>query len=358
MQERVNKLRELFSGEGIDAFLVTSPENRFYLTGFTGSSGSVLITDREIFLITDFRYDEQAKKQCPHCTVVMAREGIPEALQELVQNINIRILGCEGEIITYQQYTSLEEKLAAQKIKPLYGFMDSLRAVKDHDEIECIARAVELTDRAFSHVLPFIRDGVTENSLALELEFFMRKNGAEGIAFPFIVASGQRSSLPHGTATEKIISGGDLVTLDFGASLAGYNSDMTRTVVVGKADDQQKKIYSIVLEAQLAGIRAVRPGVAASEVDRAARDVIAGHGYGECFGHSTGHGLGLKIHENPRLSVKDDTELKPGMVVTVEPGIYLPGWGGVRIEDSVLVESHGVRVLSTSEKDRLLVCGL
>ena len=358
MQERVNKLRELFSGEGIDAFLVTSPENRFYLTGFTGSSGSVFITEKEIFLITDFRYDEQAKKQCPHCSIVMARDGLPEALRELAEKLNTKKLGCEGEIITYQQYTSLEEILAAREIKPLCGFMDNLRAVKDQGEIECIARAVELTDRAFSHILPLIREGVTECYLSLELEFFMRKNGAEGIAFPFIVASGQRSSLPHGTATEKIICCGDLVTMDFGASLAGYNSDMTRTVVVGKADDKQKEIYLIVLEAQMAGIRAVKPGVAASEVDRAARSVIEGYGYGESFGHSTGHGLGLKIHENPRLSEKDSTELRPGMVVTVEPGIYLPGWGGVRIEDSVLVESHGARVLSTTEKDRLIVCGI
>ncbi|MCL5057967.1 MAG: aminopeptidase P family protein [Actinobacteria bacterium] len=357
MQERVDKLRGLFPGEGIDSFLVTSPENRFYLTGFTGSSGSVLISEKEIFLVTDFRYAEQAKKQCPHCSIVMARDGIPEALQDLAGKINIRKLGCEGEIITYHQYASLEVKLADCEIKPLYGFMDNLRAVKDPGEIECIARAVDLADRAFSHILPLIKEGVTENYLSLELEFFMRKNGAEGVAFPLIVASGQRSSLPHGTATEKIISHGDLVTMDFGASLAGYNSDMTRTVVVGKADEKQKEIYGIVLEAQLAGIRAVKPGVAASDVDRAARDVIVGYGYGECFGHSTGHGLGLQIHENPRLSAKDNTGLRPGMVVTVEPGIYLPGWGGVRIEDSVLVDSHGARVLSASEKDRLIVCG-
>lgn len=357
MQERINKLRALFSGEGIDAFLVTGPENRFYLTGFTGSSGSVLVTCNEVFIITDFRYDEQAKKQSPHCSIVMVGDGLPETVQQLARQNNIKRLGCEGEVISYQQYAAIAEKLAACDLVPLYGFMDSLRAVKDKDEIDSIARAVNLADRAYSHIIPMVREGVSEKDLSLELEFFMRKSGAEGISFPLIVASGQRSSLPHGIATDKIIARGDLVTMDFGASLAGYNSDITRTLVVGEADKKQEEIYGIVLEAQLAGIRSVKPGVPASEVDRAAREVIESYGYGECFGHSTGHGLGLQIHENPRLSSRDHTELKPGMVVTVEPGIYIAGWGGVRIEDSILVDSTGPRILSSSPKEKLIVCG-
>jgi Xaa-Pro aminopeptidase len=357
LQERVNKLRELFSGEGIDAFLVTSPENRFYLTGFTGSSGSVLVTEKDVFMITDFRYDEQAQRQSPHCSVVMVGDGLPETLHVLADSNNLRKIGCEGEIISYQQHAAIGGRLAARQLKPLYGFMDSLRAIKDPSEIDCIARAAGLADQAFSHILPLVGEGVRESDLALELEFYMRKNGAGGISFPIIVASGHRSSLPHGTASDKIVARGDLVTMDFGAMLAGYHSDMTRTVVVGEADKKQREIYSIVLEAQLAGIAAVKPGVAASEVDRAARDVIANYGYGECFGHSTGHGLGLQIHENPRLSARDTTVLRAGMVVTVEPGIYIAGWGGVRIEDSVLVDMGGPRILSGSEKNRLIVCG-
>lgn len=346
----------MFNGEGIDSFLVTRPENRFYFTGFTGSSGSVLITGCDTYLITDFRYDEQAKKQSPHCQVIMASDGIAETLEELALNSSLKSMGCEGDFITYQQHKALDEKLSSCSTKPLCGFADRLRTVKDQGEIELINNAVRLADRAFRHILPYLRIGVKEKDIALELEFYMRKNGAEGISFPTIVASGHRSSLPHGTASDKVIAGGDLVTMDFGALMEGYNSDITRTIVMGKPDKKQEHIYNIVLEAQLAGIGAIKPGIPASEVDRAARGVIARHGYGEYFGHSTGHGLGLQIHENPRLSAKDDTILRPGMVVTVEPGVYLPGWGGVRIEDSVLVTSHGARVLSESEKDRLIIC--
>ncbi|MHB8157602.1 MAG: M24 family metallopeptidase, partial [Desulfocucumaceae bacterium] len=251
-----------------------------------------------------------------------------------------------------------EDRFGGREVRPLYGFPDALRSVKDEEEIEKIIQAATLSDRAISYIIPFIKEGASERDIALEIEFYMRKQGAEGVAFPFIIASGARSSLPHGIASDKKLVRGDLVTMDIGSVLNSYNSDITRTVVVTEGDKKKEEIYNIVLQAQLAGIKAVRPGIAAAEVDRAAREVIECYGYGENFGHSTGHGLGLAVHENPRLAAKDKTELKTGMVVTVEPGIYLPGWGGVRIEDAVLVQPNGCRVLSNSPKDRLIMCGL
>ncbi|MFZ5644045.1 MAG: M24 family metallopeptidase [Bacillota bacterium] len=356
MHERINGLRELMQCEGIDSFLVTSQENRFYFTGFTGSSGSVAITQKDIFLFTDFRYDEQAKIEAPHCQIIMVKDALTDSLEDLVKEANLKKMGFEGDSVTYQQYNTLKEKLETVEIRPLPGVLDCLRSIKDDKEIDRVKKAVSLSDKAFEHILPFIKEGVSEREIALEIEFYMRKNGSEGVAFPTIVASGQRSSLPHGIASQKKIARGDLVTLDFGAVLEWYNSDITRTIAVGEKNEEQQKIYNIVLEAQLSGISSVRPGIPASEVDRAARKVIEDHGYGEFFGHSTGHGLGLKVHENPRLSAKDDTELKPGMIITVEPGIYLPGWGGVRIEDTVLVTGHGCSVLSAAPKESLIVC--
>ncbi len=357
MQNRIKRLRDLLANEGIDAFLIVRPENRYYLTGFTGSTGAVLINEKEICLITDFRYDEQARAQSPHCNVITVKETLMEAMGEMANKWDIRVLGCEGDFITYFQYNTLKEKYHGRVVRPLDGFVESLRIIKDESEINRVSEAVRLSDMAFDYILPFIREGVSEREIALEIEFFMRKKGAGGVPFLLIVASGHRSSMPHGTASEKKLAHGDLVTLDFGATLEGYNSDITRTVVVGEADARKEDIYHIVLEAQLRGIGAVKPGTTASEVDRAVRDVIEKHGYGDYFGHSTGHGLGLQIHESPRLSAKDHTELKPGMVITVEPGIYLPGWGGVRIEDTVVVGDKGCRVLTASIKDKMIVCG-
>jgi len=355
--ERIKNLREIMAGEAVGSLLITRPENRSYLTGFTGTSGAVLLTAGEVFLITDFRYDQQARLQAPHCKVVLATESLPDTLADLDREIDFGRLGCEGDYLTYLQYGAMGEKFGDHRVRPLRGLVERLRVVKDEGEIEKIFAAVRLADQAYEYILPLIGEGVTEQEVALEIEFFMRKKGAEGIAFPMIAASGQRGAMPHGTASDKMMTAGELLTMDFGAVLGGYNSDITRTVAVGKADQKMEEIYGIVLEAQLAAIGAVREGIPASGVDRAAREVIESHGYGENFGHSTGHGLGLSIHEDPRLSARDDTILKKGMVVTVEPGIYLPGWGGVRIEDTVVVEEKGCRVLTSSPKEKLLVCG-
>ncbi|KJS14656.1 MAG: Xaa-Pro dipeptidase [Peptococcaceae bacterium BRH_c4b] len=356
MNKRIDRLRRILAAGDVEAFLITRPENRFYLSGFTGSSGALLVSAGETRMFTDFRYEEQVSRQCPGCRITRINLPLFEALPENLAEQGIKVLGCEGDFLTYEQCVSLQESLSGIKIKPLSGLVERLREVKDEDEKVKIGEAVMLADRAFEYVLPLVKPGVPETSISLELEFFMRKNGASGAAFETIVASGPRSAMPHGVASDKLLQPGDLVVMDFGAVLDGYHSDITRTVVMGKPTGKQIEIYRIVLEAQQAALAAVRAGVTAAGVDRAARDVIASYGYGDNFGHSTGHGVGLMIHENPRLSGKSDAILEEGMVVTVEPGIYLPQWGGVRIEDTVLVEKDGCRIFTGAPKNELISC--
>lgn len=355
MRERIERLRGLLGGAGVEAFYVTNPENRFYLSGFSGTNGSLLLSRNKSFLITDFRYTGQASRESPDFTIIEAPSSLTDSLGELVKENGLTILGCEGDHLTYNQFLAIKAKLDKAELKSVSGLVEGLRICKDATEIKFIEEAVRLADEAFTSTLPAIRPGVTERDIALQLEYHMRRAGAEGVAFKFIVASGDRSALPHGVASTKVIQGGDLVTLDFGAVYNGYHSDITRTVVMGRPDEKQKKIYSIVLEAQLKAIAALKAGVRAAEVDRAARGVIEDKGYGKYFGHGTGHGVGLNIHENPRVSFRDDTVLQPGMVVTVEPGIYLPDWGGVRIEDTVLVLEAGCRILTKAPKDLIIL---
>jgi len=357
LRRRLESLRELFGGAGVEALYITNPENRYYLSGFSGTAGALLISRDRQRLLTDFRYIDQAGRECPEFEIVRVKENppYPEALQEIVKGDGFTVLGCEGHHLTYNQYIGLADKLAGVELKPAGELVEELRLCKEAEEIHRISEAVRLADEAFGRLLPAIRPGVPEREVALRLECLMRSMGAEEAAFKFIVASGPRSALPHGVASARTIRAGDLVTLDFGAVYRGYHSDITRTVALGEPDQKQEEIYSIVLEAQLKAIAAVRAGIPASAVDRAAREYIEQRGYGECFGHGTGHGVGLSIHEKPRLSAKDDTPLRAGMVVTVEPGIYLPDWGGVRIEDTVLVEEGGCRVLTGAPKEKLLV---
>lgn len=357
MIKRIERLRETMAGEGVDGLLITRPENRYYLSGFTGTTGALLVTPDDVKLLTDFRYVEQAGLECPHCLVIEIKSPLFEALSENLDGCGINTLGCEGDFLTFEQYTALRDKVDCCAVKPLYGVIELLREAKDAGEIEKVINSVNLADKAFEHIIKFIKPGVAERDISLELEFFMRKNGASGPAFTFIVASGPRSAMPHGVATNRVLQPGDLVTMDFGAVLEGYHSDITRTVVVGEPSAKQVEIYRIVLEAQEAGLSAIKGDIAASEVDKASRNIISSYGYGDNFGHSTGHGVGLMIHENPRLSAKSEQVLKPGMVVTVEPGIYITGWGGVRIEDMAVVEEGGCRVLTGSPKKELIICG-
>lgn len=354
MKERIEKLRERFAGAGVEALYITNPENRFYLSGFTGTAGSLLLGLNNSYLFTDFRYTGQAARECPDYQVIETSGESSEVLREYLTGEGISLLGLEGDYLTYNQFQTLKEKLGGVELKTVDGLVEELRARKDKDETAFIEEAVRLADEAFKEVLPLIRPGVPEREVALQLEYSMRRMGAEGAAFKTIVASGYRSALPHGVASSRIMAPGDFVTLDFGAVYNGYHSDITRTVVLGRPEKKQEEIYQLVLEAQMSAIESLRAGIKASDVDGAARRIIEQAGYGKQFGHGTGHGVGLSIHEKPRLSAKDQSLLEEGMVVTIEPGIYLPGWGGVRIEDTVLVLNGGCRVLTRTPKENLL----
>lgn len=355
MIKRLAKLREQMSNKGIPYLLITKPENRFYLSGFTGTTGVLLIGSETADFLTDFRYIEQVKEQSPHFKAVKIEQGSPfGVVMQLLREYKGEKLFFEEEYLTVKQFHELKEHLADIDLEPGSGLVEELRMIKDDQEISIIRRAMEIGDQTFAHILNYVKPGVSEKELALELEFFMRRQGAAGTAFSTIMASGPRSALPHGVASDRQLQSGDLLTMDFGAFYRGYNSDMTRTVVLGEPNEKQQEIYHIVLAAQLAGVAAVREGITAREVDEAARQVITDRGYGEYFGHGTGHGVGVAIHERPRVAAKDDTVLKAGMVVTVEPGIYLPDWGGVRIEDSVLVTKEGCEIFTSSPKHELL----
>ncbi|MDP4096757.1 Xaa-Pro peptidase family protein [Paenibacillus sp. P96] len=353
--ERVLKLRQAMEERNLHAMLVASPVNRRYLTGFTGSSGYVLITDTGSFLLTDFRYMTQASEEAKGFTVIEHAGQVMETVKELLQSERINELGFEQDHVTFGTHGTYTEQLESVKLVPVAGIIEKLRMIKDDGEIEVMQRAADLADAAFAHVLPFIKPGVTERELDLELEFFMRKHGATSSSFDTIVASGERSAMPHGRASGKVIQKDELITFDFGALLEGYCSDLTRTVATGNLQPQLKEIYDIVLEAQLHALEHIKAGMTGREADALARDIISKYGYGDQFGHSTGHGLGMEVHESTRLSKLSDDVLQPGMVVTVEPGIYLPGLGGVRIEDDIVITADGIRVLTKSSKQFTVV---
>lgn len=349
IQQRLAKLYELMNERHLDGIVITKPENRQYFSGFAGSSGILVISRQARILLTDFRYIEQAKQQAPLYQVVRHGIAIYESLADTAKELGLIHIGFESDFVTWEIHQKFTSYFIGAALVPVQ--LDTLRIVKDPQELGMLTKAVEIADSAFNQVLKVLRPGLTELEIALELEYQMRKLGAEKTAFDTIVASGVRGALPHGRASNKKIEAGDFITMDFGAVYQGYHSDMTRTVVVGKASDKQRTIYNIVLSAQLAGLNAVKPGKRGREVDQIARQVIIDAGYGEYFGHGLGHGVGLFIHEEPRLSPSGDIELAEGMVVSVEPGIYLPDWGGVRIEDLVVVSAAGCKILTTSSKD-------
>lgn len=349
MEIRIAKLRELLQEMKLDSALIYKPENRRYMSGFTGTSGYVFITMDKAYFITDFRYIQQAAAQCKGYEIL--QHSNEKTLYQILEAFPIQRMGFEGDFATYQEYQELTEKLPNVLFQSLGNALGKLRVIKDAQEIALIERAAEIADEAFSHICRYIKPGATEWEIALELENFMKKNGASGTSFDSIVASGKRSSLPHGVASDKVIETGDFVTLDFGCIYQGYCSDMTRTIVVGKASEKQKEIYSIVLDAQMQALEYIKPGVTGIVVDQVARNIISSKGYGTYFGHGLGHGVGLEVHEAPRLSPLGKDVLQPGMIVTDEPGIYLPDFGGVRIEDLVLVTETGCRALSKSTKE-------
>ncbi len=347
MTDRLHSLRTFIAGQDLAAVIIAKPENRRYFSGFTGSSGLLLVSADAAKLITDFRYIVQAGREAPDFTVVRHGSDLYETLAAEIKALGGGKIGFESDFTAWDAYQKMNRFI----VQPAPVQLDKLRMVKDETELAALRTAVRLADDAFSHILGYLRPGISERDVALELEFFMRKNGAEKAAFGIIVASGPRSALPHGRASERIITAGDLVTMDFGAVYQGYHSDITRTVVIGQASARQREIYDLVSAAQQAGLDAVAAGKTGREVDAAARRVISDAGYGDYFGHGLGHGVGLDIHEDPRLSPMGGEVLAPNMTVTVEPGVYIPDWGGVRIEDTVVVTAGGAQVLTASSKE-------
>lgn len=355
MQSRINKLRKEFDSLNIDGMLISSPYNRRYLSGFTGTNGYIIIGKESNTFVTDFRYDEQSKKQCLGFEVVIYAKDINETLLSILNKQEIKNLGFEDSHVTCKQYNKLKQTFNEIELIPTGDLIEKLRRNKDNQEIDKIRKAACITDEAFSHILNVIKPGLTELEIALELEFFMRKKGASSISFETIVASGERSSMPHGVASDKVMKNGDVLTLDFGCIYEGYCSDMTRTIFVGNADKKMKKIYDIVLDAQVSALSAVKPGAICSDIDAIARGIIRDNGYVKNFGHGLGHSVGLEIHEAPRFSPTDKSALETGMVITVEPGIYVEGLGGVRIEDLIVITENGYENLTNSPKDIIVI---
>lgn len=354
MQNRINKLQEKLSQLQVGAMLITYPANRRYITGFTGSAGVVVVTSKEAIIITDFRYVTQVKEQAPHVTLVEHQGSINEALRDICSQREVTSLAFEEDCVTYAGYQELKRDLDITLV-PVKKVIEAQRMIKDEEELLVLRQAAKIADDTFSQILTHIKPGMKEKDVALQLELFMREQGASSSSFAIIVASGERSALPHGVASDKILETGDLVTLDFGALYKGYASDITRTIMLGTPDQRQREIYEIVLTAQMKAINEIQPGMTGIEADLIARDYITLRGYGEFFGHGTGHGLGSEVHEDPRLSKQGKTELRPGMVVTVEPGIYLPGFGGVRIEDDIVITESGCELLTHSPKELIIL---
>lgn len=352
IEKRVAQAREKMREQGIDTLFINEEYNRKYLSGFSGSSGYLVITEAEQYLLTDFRYIEQATKQAPYYVVIdFYKKGLIETLKELFVKHEVQDLGFEDLSMTVQEHEQFTKQIPTVHWQAVGNLVQQIRMIKDDKEIETIAHASQIGDAAFSHILGVLRPGMTEIEVAIELEFFMKKKGASKLSFDTIVASGTRSSLPHAVPTNKVIEVGDFVTMDFGCIYEGYCSDMTRTVVMGKASEKQKEIYHLVLEAQLNALANIKPGIKGKEGDAYARNIIDAAGYRINFGHGLGHSLGMEVHENPRFSLLSEDLILPGMVMSVEPGIYIPEFGGVRIEDLIVMTKDGLRNFNTSPKE-------
>ena len=349
---RRKKLRALIKNADADALLVTNFQNVTYLTGFTGDDSYLLVTLDDEWLVTDMRYTTQLADECPGLALVVRQPGEPmrKVVTQVIRRQKIRRLGIEGHSTTVSLQQALSKSLRNTKLVVTAGLVERLRTVKDEDEIAATRLACEQARRAFEVVRSKLRRAMTEADVAAELEYQALRGGAKALSFPAIVAVGSRSALPHATPSRCRLGESDFVLVDWGVNSGLYMSDLTRIIVTGRISPKLRKVYGVVLRAQLAAIDAIRPGVTCEAVDRVARQIITKAGWGKLFGHGLGHGTGLEIHEAPRLAKGQKTKLRPGMIVTVEPGVYFPGWGGVRIEDDILVTRTGHEVLTDVPK--------
>jgi Xaa-Pro aminopeptidase len=357
---RQAQLRSSLAGAALDALLVTHLPNIRYLCGFTGSAGVLLVTAKQSLFFTDSRYTSQAKEEVSGARTVVGKQSSMATLIVWLKSAKkvrgLRRVGFDAEHVTFASHRTLAASLSTgMRLRPAAGLVERARMIKDAEELQRMRAAALLGAGLFGRVLEVIRPGVRETEVAAEMERSAFQAGAEGMSFPSIIAAGKRSALPHGRASNQPIPGSGFVVCDFGVILTGYCSDMTRTVHVGPPSEEARSAYGAVREAQQAAIEAIRPGRTAGEVDGAARKILQRHKLGRYFTHSTGHGVGLEIHEAPRVATGQKEELKPGMVITVEPGVYLAGKWGIRIEDMVLVTERGGEVLTPASKE-LIAC--
>jgi Xaa-Pro aminopeptidase len=349
---RRDKLRRPLKKLGLEALLVTDLNNVTYLTGFTGDDSYLLVRRDGEVLISDPRYATQLEEECPGLEVFIRKPGVAmlQGLLRILKDSKLGKVGIEADSMSVGLRDNVADGAAGLEVVPTTGLVERLRRIKDKDEITQIRHSIHIAQRAFAVLRATLCPEKTEKQVANELEYQMRSFGARSVAFPSIVAVGPRAALPHAPPTDRTVGSGDILLVDWGAAAGLYRSDLTRVLITGKISPKLERIYRVVLSAQLAAIEAIRPGVACGEVDRVARQRIAKEGYGRYFGHGLGHGVGLQVHEAPRMAARGPGTLRPGMVVTVEPGIYLPGWGGVRIEDDVLVTPTGHEVLTSVPK--------
>ncbi len=352
---RLDNLQKKLSTYDLDAIIITNLVNVAYISGFKGTAGKALITKQEAFLITDFRYTQQAKFQAPYFTVIQYEKKVEDTLNAVISKVKADKVGFEQDTITYEQYDQYLSALSDAHLIPTKGLIASLRQQKQADEVEKIRKAASIADEAFSSILKQIQPGISEKSIAFALEYEMRHRGATSVSFDIIVAAGEHAALPHARPSDTALAVGDLVALDFGCVYEGYCSDMTRTIGIGHLTVEKQKIYHTVLKAQHAALQSIKAKIAAKEVDGVAREIITQAGYGEYFGHGLGHGVGLQVHEAPRMSPISEDVLSEGMVVTVEPGIYVPTVGGVRIEDLVYITKGGIENFTKSPKDLIIL---
>jgi len=353
LTNRVRILRKRIGEQECDALLITNPRDIRYLTGFVGDDSWALVrvNSAKIHVLSDFRFEEQIQREAPQVTAIMRKKSLTETLKTLVDKFKLKRVGLQASYVTVAERKAIAKQLGARSLTDLDDGLLMQRAVKDESEVKAITRALRIQEKAYQQTIATIKPGQTEEAIAALLEYNMRVLGADGTSFPTIAAADANAALPHAIPGRKKVRKGGLLLVDWGARADGYCSDLTRCIGLGGMKPKIREIYQIVLDAQMAAIDAIAPGKAMKDIDAVARDIISKAGYGKQFGHSLGHGIGLDIHEQPTLATRSVGELQPGHIVTVEPGIYLPGVGGIRIEDDVLVTERGKRVLSRLPKD-------
>jgi Xaa-Pro aminopeptidase len=351
---RLQKLRHSLDQKQLDVFIVSHPDNRRYLSSFTGSTGWLIISSRTAYLAVDFRYLEQARRESPEFEVVLVKGDIVEWMPKFLSELGGKKVGFEADHTSFGTHQKLLETINDKRLHfeliPAVGLVELIRMVKEPEELELITQAVQLADAAYDQAKSILRAGITEKELSWALEKFLREKGSQAVPFDIIVASGTNAALPHAKPTEKVLLKNEPIVIDLGARVNGYCCDLTRTYIIGDRDKTFFKIYDIVLGAQLAAISSIVTGMNGDQADRLARTVIEQSNYGDAFGHSLGHGVGLETHESPRLGPSSSDVLSDSMVFTIEPGIYIAGWGGVRIEDTVVMENGKVKSLTRADK--------